>query len=53
MPDPMPEAGRRESHAITWNGSPREQVMAAFTAAAVVDADRLRADPDATVEQHS
>lgn len=56
---------RGESYTITRNGTPvgrliplrrrtyvpREQVMAAFATAAVVDLDRLRADLDAAVEQ--
>lgn len=56
---------RGESYTITRNGTPvgrliplrrrtyvpREQVMAAFATAAVVDPDRLRADLDAAVEQ--
>ena len=56
---------RGESYTITRNGTPigrliplrrrtfvsREQVMATFATAAVVDPDRLRADLDAAVEQ--
>lgn len=56
---------RGESYTITRNGTPigrliplrrrtyvpREQVMAAFATAAVVDPDRLRADLDSAVEQ--
>ena len=56
---------RGESYTITRNGTPigrliplrrrtyvpREQVMAAFTTAAVVDPDRLRADLAAAIEQ--
>ncbi|MBL7255423.1 type II toxin-antitoxin system Phd/YefM family antitoxin [Paractinoplanes lichenicola] len=56
---------RGESYTITRNGTPigrliplrrrtyvpRDQVMAAFATAATVDADRLRADLDAAVEQ--
>jgi prevent-host-death family protein len=56
---------RGESYTITRNGTPigrliplrrrtfvpREQVMAAFATAPVVDPDRLRADLDADVEQ--
>jgi prevent-host-death family protein len=56
---------RGESYTITRNGTPigrliplrrrtyvpREQVMAAFATAAVVDPDRLRADLDAAVDQ--
>lgn len=56
---------RGESYTITRNGTPigrliplrrrtfvpREQVMATFVTAAVVDPDRLRADLDAAVEQ--
>lgn len=56
---------RGESYTITRNGTPigrliplrrrtfvaREQVMAIFAGAAVVDPDRLRADLDAAIEQ--
>jgi prevent-host-death family protein len=56
---------RGESYTITRNGTPigrliplrrrtyvpREQVMAAFAGAAIVDPDQLRADLDAAVEQ--
>ena len=56
---------RGESYTITRNGTPigrliplrrrtfvpREQVMAAFASAAVVDPDRLRADLDSDIEQ--
>ena len=56
---------RGESYTITRNGTPigrliplrrrtyvpREQVMAAFATAPVIDADRFRADLDAAVEQ--
>ena len=56
---------RGESYTITRNGTPigrliplrrrtyvpREQVMAAFATAALVDPDQLRADLDAAVEQ--
>ena len=56
---------RGESYTITRNGTPigrliplrrrtfvsREQVMATFATAPVVDPDRLRADLDAAVEQ--
>jgi prevent-host-death family protein len=56
---------RGESYTITRNGTPigrliplrrrtfvpREQVIATFTTAAVVDPDRLRADLDAATEQ--
>ena len=56
---------RGESYTITRNGTPvgrliplrrrtyvpREQVMAAFATAAVVDPDRLRVDLDDAVEQ--
>jgi prevent-host-death family protein len=56
---------RGESYTITRNGTPigrliplrrrtfvpREQVMATFATAAVVDPDRLHADLDAAIEQ--
>ncbi len=56
---------RGESYTITRNGTPigrlipllrrthvpREQVMAAFATAAIVDPDRFRADLDAAVDQ--
>jgi prevent-host-death family protein len=57
---------RGESYTITRNGTPigrliplrrrtfvsREQVMATFATAAVVDPDRLRAGLDAAIEQN-
>jgi hypothetical protein len=50
MADPMGhEITQRELRRRTF--VPREEVMAAFAAAAVVDPDRLRADLDADVER--